>query len=94
MVINSTNINKANRNLSSWQNSLNTKDTMTYDIGQILTWDRHKKEAVLMESQPSSLDNWISNSNTYIHRFVSTLKKTHTIRYYEKNEWHFLTIQY
>ena len=32
MVINSTNINKTNRNLSSWQNSLNTKDTMTYDI--------------------------------------------------------------
>jgi hypothetical protein len=40
---------------------------MTLEI-QVLAWDRHKKVAGfnwLMGSQPSSLNNWISNSNTY-----------------------------
>ena len=40
---------------------------MTLEI-QVLAWDRHKNVARfnwLMGSQPSSLDNWISNSNTY-----------------------------
>jgi hypothetical protein len=33
MVINSTNINKMNNQLSSYLNSLNIKKTMTYDLG-------------------------------------------------------------
>jgi len=64
---------------------------------QVLTWDRHKNEVALMESQPSSLDNWISNSNTYINDNKPTHMRFHSKKkptYYEKNEWHFLTIQY
>jgi hypothetical protein len=38
---------------------------------QVLAWDRHKDVAGLnrlMGSQPSPLDNWISNSNIYINK--------------------------
>jgi hypothetical protein len=35
---------------------------------QVLAWDRHKKcGTVEMGSQPFSLDNWISNGNTYAY---------------------------
>ena len=53
---------------------------------QVLSWDRDKHVAGLnrlMGLQPSRLDNWISNSNTYIiqqlknlHRLTSTQKTT------------------
>ena len=36
---------------------------------KVQAWDRHKNVAMLnrlMGSQPSPLDNWISNGNTYI----------------------------
>ena len=63
MVNNFTNINKKNNHLiehkkRSWH--------MMLEI-QILAWDRHKNVAewnLLMGSQLSSLDNWISNGNT------------------------------
>ena len=45
---------------------------MTLEI-QVLALDRHKNVAVLsrlMGSQPSSLDNWISNCNIYFHKQV------------------------
>jgi hypothetical protein len=38
---------------------------------QVKVCDRHKNVAgsnQLMGSQPSTLDNWISNSNTYIYK--------------------------
>jgi hypothetical protein len=38
---------------------------------QVLALDRHKNVAELnqlMGSQPSLLDNWISNGNTYINK--------------------------
>ena len=38
---------------------------------QILPWDRHNNVMELnrlMGSQPSPLDNWISNVNTYINK--------------------------
>ena len=57
---------------------------------QVMGWDRQKNVAVLsrlMGSQPSHLDNWIFNGNTYInkrlknlHRFSSTQTRSHTIR--------------
>jgi hypothetical protein len=43
---------------------------MTLEI-HVLAWDRHKNVAGLnrlMGSQPSPLDNWISNGNTYISK--------------------------
>jgi hypothetical protein len=43
---------------------------MTLEI-QVLAWDRHKNVVELnqlMGSQPSPLDNWFSNSNTYINK--------------------------
>ena len=53
-----------------------------------VAWDRHKNVTrlnCLMGSQPSPLDNWISNGNTdtnkwykNLHRFAS-IKKNHTI---------------
>ena len=36
---------------------------------QVQPWDRHKNVAMLnrlMGSQPSPLDSWMSNGNTYI----------------------------
>ena len=70
MVSNSTNINK--RTITSHRNSLNTKKTTRYDVRNPgLAWDRHKNITGLnrlMRSQSSLLDNWISNSNTYIHK--------------------------
>jgi hypothetical protein len=42
MVINSTNINKANNHLSYSQNSLNTKKTTTYDVGNPGLGQAHK----------------------------------------------------
>jgi hypothetical protein len=41
---------------------------MTLEV-QVLAWDRHTDVAVLnwlIGPQPSPLDNWISNGNTYI----------------------------
>ena len=37
----------------------------------VLAWDRHSNVVELnrlMGSQPSLLDNWISNDNTYINK--------------------------
>ena len=62
MVINSTNMNKTNNQLSSL---LNTKKIMTLEI-QVLAGYRHKNIMglnQLMESQPSPHDYWISNSS-------------------------------
>jgi hypothetical protein len=43
---------------------------MAWEI-KVLDWDRHKNvEGLnwLMGSKPFPLDNWISNSNTYINK--------------------------
>jgi hypothetical protein len=43
---------------------------MTLEI-QVLAWGRHKNVVGLnwlMGSQPSPLDNWILNGNTYINK--------------------------
>ena len=43
---------------------------MKFEI-QLLAWDKYKNVTVLnwlMASQPSPLDNWISNGNTYINK--------------------------
>jgi len=67
MVSNQPISNKANNDLSSYLNSLNTKKRprhVTFEI-QILAWDRHKHMAELnrlMGTQHSPLDNWVSNS--------------------------------
>ena len=50
--------------------SLTEQDDMMLEI-QVLSWDRHKDVMELtrsMGSQTSSLDNWISNVNTYINK--------------------------
>ena len=62
---------------------------MTLEI-QVMGWDRQKNVAVLsrlMGSQPSHLDNWIFNGNTYINKrlknlniFSSTQTRSHTTR--------------
>ena len=54
---------------------------------QALSWESDKDVAelsLLMGSQPSPLDNWISNGNIQmiiktLHRFTSTQKRPHTI---------------
>jgi hypothetical protein len=58
---------------------LNTKRPrqMTLEIN-VLVWNRHKNVAGLnrlIRSQPSPLDNWVSNGNTYINKY---LKQTFT----------------
>jgi len=60
--------------ITSQHNSLNTNMTttrhMTLEI-QVLDWDGHTIVAVLnllMGSQLSPLDSWISNGNTYINK--------------------------
>jgi hypothetical protein len=64
MVINSTNINKTNNHLS-----MNTKKTMTYDVGNPGLGLGHAQIFGMVKPvigiQLSSLDNWISTSNTY-----------------------------
>jgi hypothetical protein len=43
---------------------------MTTEI-QVLAWERHKNIVALIRligTYPSPLDNWISNSNTYINK--------------------------
>ena len=74
MVINSININTMNLNkttLINWTHSpQDSPRHMTLEI-QVLVWDSHKHLAglkQLMGSQPSSLDNWIANGNTYINK--------------------------
>jgi hypothetical protein len=70
MVNNSTNIDQS-RLIS--MNSLNTKKTVIYDIGNAGPGlDRQKHVAglntnQLIGSQPSYLDNCIPNSNAYIN---------------------------
>jgi len=103
MVINSTNINKTKNHLSSEPNSLNTKKRprhMTLEI-QILVWNKHNNVtglSRLMEYQPYSLDNWISNDKTYINKQFKKnctdslqLKKT---TYYRNSEWQYTYGQY
>jgi hypothetical protein len=86
MVINSTNINKTKNHLSSEPNSLNTMKRprhMTLEI-QILAWNKHNNVtglSRLMEYQPYSLDNWISNGKTYINK---RFKKPAQIRFNSK----------
>ena len=65
---------------------------------QALSWESNKCVAELsqlMGSQPSPLDNWISNGNIQmiiknLHRFTSAQKWSHTITkmitYYHKND--------
>jgi hypothetical protein len=64
MIINSTNINKTNNHLS-----MNTKKTMTYDIGNPGFGLGHVQKFGMVKPvigiQLSSLDNWISTGNTY-----------------------------
>ena len=61
MVINSTNINKTNNQLSFELTELKKRpQQMKLEI-QVLAWDRHKYVAglnQLMGSQRSNLDNW------------------------------------
>jgi len=48
---------------------------MTLEI-QVLVWDGHKNVAGLnrlLGSQPSPLDNWISNGKTYINKYSGNL---------------------
>jgi hypothetical protein len=55
---------------------------MTLEI-QLQSWDRHKNMGRLqwlMGPQPSPLDNWISNGNTYINK----RKKPAQIRFHSK----------
>ena len=50
--------------------NMTTTRRMTLEI-QVLDWDGHTIVAVLnllMGSQLSSLDSWISNGNTYINK--------------------------
>jgi hypothetical protein len=92
-VNNSTNINKMNNNLSS-QLAEHKKipQHMTLEI-KVLAWDKHKNMGGLnwsLGSQPSPLDNWISNVNTlsvksslefvlYLLFYMPTLNKTYLI---------------
>jgi hypothetical protein len=52
---------------------------------QVKVCDRHKNVAgsnQLMGSQPSTLDNWISNSNTYIYKNPARITQR------DHQEWH------
>ena len=83
MFNNSTKINKTNNHLAS---ELSEKKPwhVTLEI-QILASVRHKNVVWfnwLMGSQPSILDNWISNGNTYINKPAQIRfhpKRTYTI---------------
>ena len=70
-VINSTNIksDQSPVSLAHWTQKIPWH--MTLEM-QVLAWDRHKNMAGLnwlMGSQPSPLNNWISNSNTWINKW-------------------------
>jgi len=91
MVDNFSNINKTNNHLSSSLPEYKQKPQhMMLEI-QVLAWERHENVAGLnrsMESQFSTLDNWIPNSNK------QTIKKTCTDlppliknTNYHKNDW-------
>ena len=50
---------------------------------QVMAWDRHKNVAELnrlMGFQPSPLDNWISNGNTYINMYWMDLKQQYVYK--------------
>ena len=72
IVNNSTNINK--RTITSHLNSMNTKRTTTYDVGnpdpglgQAQRYDGVKP----VDRNPTPLlDNWSSNDNTYIKCYL------------------------
>ena len=70
MVNNFTNMNKMNNHISFELNSLNTKKTTIYDVGNPGSGLGQVQNVAelnrLMGSQPLPFDNWTSHDNTYI----------------------------
>ena len=78
MVINSTNINKANNHLSYSQNSLNSKRPQLMTL-EILAWDRHTNVVGFNRGLL-----WLPNSRSQTNRQVPVLKARSQLKFLQR----------